>query len=722
MTQKLFTFLFLIVLFTLPAAAQVSIPNSMTASPVSAPIHFDGSLDEEAWEKAEKITNFTQRELNFGEPVTERTEVAVLFDETNIYIGVWCFDREPDKIIAKEMKRDFNDNLDDNFKIILDTYNDKRNGFMFVINPNGARGDYQVFNNGGSTNIFWNGVWDVRTKTTAQGWFAEVKIPFSTLKFRTGVKNQVWGINFERNIRRKREQALWQGWSRDNNLERVNQSGSIGGFGALESGRFIELKPYGIGGGENTSSEGNSGLANAGGDVNYLLSPTYRLNVTLNTDFAQVEDDRQQVNLTRFPLFFPELREFFLQGDDYFDFGFGGNRIVPFYSRRIGLDSNFQTVPMIGGARILGKEDNSTVGAMSIQTAETESQPMTNYSVASWRQDIGEQSIIGAMTVNKVSEGRWHSTTGINGRFSTAKLFGDKNFNMGGAFIQNYNSDESFQSSAHAWRVFAQYPNDFFSVFTSAQRSPEDFEPEVGLMRRRNFRETFFSAHIKPRPKNNLKWIRQFDFIPIQITNTNWDDTGELQSFDYAFQFIGFDTKSGESFSMRYSVIAEGLRQDFAIADDVIIESGEYWWREWQTSFSTFAGRTFSVRGNLTLGEFYNGSATRTNGTLVWRAGKHININAIVELNRVNLPEGSFNRDLYSSRIEYAISPYVFGSLLTQWNNQQDIINLNFRLQMIPKVGTDFFFIINQAYDTQLNRVDLQRTTIIGKLIWRFVV
>jgi len=702
--------------------AQVSMPNNLTALPVEFPIRFDGVLDEESWQNAQKINNFTQRELNFGKPVTERTEVAVLYDETNIYIGVWCYDSNPDKIIAKEMKRDFSHGLDDNFRIVIDTYNDKRNGFMFVVNPNGARGDYQVFNNGGSTNAFWNGVWDVRTQVNDEGWFAEIKIPFSTLKFRTGVKNQVWGINFERNIRRKREQALWQGWSRDNNLERVNQAGSIGGFGALKNGRFIELKPYGIAGGEHTNGQSTEGLANAGGDINYLLSPTYRLNVTLNTDFAQVEDDRQQVNLTRFPLFFPELREFFLQGDDYFDFGFGGNRITPFYSRRIGLDSNFQTVPMIAGARILGKEDNSTVGAMSIQTAETESQPMTNYSVASWRQDIGEQSIIGAMTVNKVSEGRWHSTTGVNGQFSTAKLFGNKNFNLGGAYIHNYNSDESFKGSAHAWRVYAQYPNDFFSIFTSAQRSPEKFEPEVGLMRRRNFREGFFSANIKPRPKKQLKWIRQFDFIPINITATQWDDTGEMQSFNYALQFLGFDTRSGESVSLKYTVVAEGLREDFAIADDVTIGAGEYWWRQWEANVSTFAGRTFSVKGGLTLGEFYDGTATRTNGTLVWRAGKHINLNAIIERNWIDLPEGSFQRDLYSSRVEYAVSPYVFGSLLTQWNNQQEIINVNFRLQIIPKIGTDFFLIFNQAYDTQLNKVDLQRSTIIGKLIWRFVL
>lgn len=354
--------LFSCLFWGLLANAQTSEPSSLAATFYPGTITLDGLLEEDVWDSAVHITNFTQRELNFGQSVTERTEVAIVYSKENMYIGVWCYDSDPENIIAKEMKRDFSYHLDDNFIVIFDTYRDKRNGFMFVTNPNGARADYQIFNNGSSVNASWNGVWDVRTSRTSSGWFAEIKIPLYTLKYREKDESQIWGVNFERNIRRKREQARWQGYSRDNTIEQVNRCGSLMGLDSLRNKPFVEFKPYGIGG-ISTENGKQTTVANAGGDVNYLLSPTYRLNVTFNTDFAQVESDQQQINLTRFPLYFPELREFFLEGNDYFDMGFGGNRIIPFYTRKIGLNDNREAVPIIAGARLLGKEKIERLGS-----------------------------------------------------------------------------------------------------------------------------------------------------------------------------------------------------------------------------------------------------------------------------------------------------------------------------------------------------------------------
>jgi len=695
--------------------------KSLEAKFTEEKIVLDGKLNEEVWQKAAKLNQFTQRELFVGEPASERTEVAVLYDEHNLYIGVWCYDSEPDKIVAKELRRDFSYGLDDNFIVIIDTYLDKRNGFMFVTNPNAARADLQVFNNGGSTNSFWNGVWDVRTTRTEQGWFAEFEIPFYALKYRPNEGEQVWGINFERNIRRKREQSRWQGWGRNFDITDVNQAGLLTGLNALRDERFIEIKPYGIAGGEDVEGE-RDGVANAGGDINALLSPTYRLNLTFNTDFAQVEADRQQINLTRFPLFFPELREFFLEGDDFFDFGFGGNRIVPFYTRRIGLDENFETVPIIAGGRLLGKETNSTLGLMSIQTAEQGETPSTNFTVASWRQDVGEQSVIGAMTVNKFSDGRWHTTTGVNGRYSTPRFFGNRNLDIGGAFIQTYNTDDGFNDMAWAYRVFASYPNDQLNIFASAQRSPAPFNPEVGLQRRANFQEYFATVNLRPRPKKNLMWIRQFFFSPGTITYTVYDDTGEIQSFEYEVGLFGFDTRSGEQASFSYLVRAEGLIEDFEIFPDLIIPSSTYWWNAWRADFSTFNGRTLSLSSSFEFGEFYTGETFQNQSTLLWRATKNFNINLRYEKNIVDLPQGNFETDLIGSRIEYAFTPNLFGSLLNQWNSAADELNINFRLQVIPKIGTDFFLIINQIYSTERGKLDPERGTILAKLIWRFVV
>lgn len=703
------------------AAGQVSFPNSVFSHYTDQPIQLDGHLDEPAWEEAIRVSNFTQRELNIGEPATERTEVAILYDSDFIYIGVWCYDSQPDQIIAKELRRDFDYALDDNFIVVIDTYHDKRNGFMFVTNPNGARGDLQVFNNGGSSNQFWNGVWDVRTQVTQEGWFAEFRIPFYTLKYRMGQTEQVWGINFERNIRRKREQVLWQGWSRDNNIFRVNQAGTLVGLNDLEDKKFIEFKPYGLGGGE-YSGENEGAVGNVGGDINYLITPTYRLNLTFNTDFAQVEADEQQINITRFPLFFPELREFFLEGDDFFDMGFGGNRIIPFYTRRIGLNDDRETVPIIGGARLLGKEANSTVGVMTMQTAASGDDPSRNYSVASWRQDVGSQSIVGGMTVNKFEQGRWHTTTGLNGRFSTPRFLGNKNLDVGGAFIKTHNTDDGWEDNAFAYRAFVSYPNDKLSLFASTQRSPAPFEPEVGLMRRRNFRENFAQVSLRPRPVNHFRWIRQFEFSPGQITYTQYDDNGDIQSFDYNLRYLGFDTRRGERIVFDYRVVAEGLREDFEISPGIVIPQGTYWWRQWEAEFQSFRGRTLSLFTRWSVGEFYDGQSTQGRLNLLWRTNKYVNLSLRYEKNIVDLPYGFFETDLIGSRIEYAVNPNVFGSVLTQWNSAQDEFNLNFRLQIIPKIGTDFFLIVNQVYDSTGGRWISERGTILGKLIWRFIV
>lgn len=701
--------------------AQDTINNKLQAQFIDEPIKIDGNLNKLIWKNAVKISDFTQRELIQGAKSTEKTEVAILFSNDKMYVGIWCYDNQPKEIIAKENKRDFNYNIDDNFIFIIDTYNDKRNGFMFVTNPNGARADLQVFNNGGSTNIFWNGVWNVKTTVNSEGWFAEMEIPLYTLKYRADIKEQVWGINFERNIRRKREQVRWKAWNRNNRIEQVNLAGELHGLNQLSNKKFVEIKPYAIGGGERANSKIRP-VGNLGGDVNYLITPTYRLNLTFNTDFAQVEADQQQVNITRFPLFFPELREFFLEGEDYFNFGFGGNRIIPFYTRKIGLNEQRQTVPIIAGARILGKENRQTLGLMSLQTAETPSQLSTNYTTASWRQDIGKQSVIGAMTTHKIDKNAWHSTTGVNGRYSTSKFLGNKNLDIGGAYIQSHEHDTTFNRQAYAYRAFVHYQNDFLTIFASNQKSPAAFNPEMGLMRRRDFKESFALINLKPRPKNWLKWIRQFDFVPTGLTYTQYNTDNSVQSFEYQIRYLGFETKKGEKIGFDYKIMAEGLKDSFSISEGVLIPDSTYWWRQYEFEISTFTGRTLSMYNKFITGQFYDGKSLQTTSEVLWRANKHFNLLVRYNHNNVRLPSGSFQINLLSTRLEYAVNPMVFGSVLSQWNSAADEFSMNFRLQVIPKVGTDFYFIVNQIYDTSSGGFNHIRTTVLGKLVWRFML
>jgi hypothetical protein len=699
--------------------AQTSQPNVIHAQYTKGAIKLDGKLDEPIWEKATHISNFTQRELNIGEPATERTEVAIIYTARTLYIGFWGYYSEPDKLVAREMKRDFEFDVEDNFEVIIDTYNDDRNGFLFVVNPNGARADVQVINNGESENEFWNGVWNAKTTVTDQGWFAEIQIPFSTLKFKTDVSEQIWGINFERNIRRKREQLLWQGWSRDSELELLNRAGTLVGLDSIISKDFIEVKPYAIGGGQFTPGKEERQL-NAGGDINYLITPTLRMNLTFNTDFAQVEADRQQINLTRFPLFFPERREFFLEGQDFFDMGMG-NTVIPFYSRRIGLAEDRSTVPIIAGARLLGKVNNSTLGALSMQTASRDSVPSTNYTVLSWRQDVLKQSSVGILSANKYENGRLHSTTGAYGLYSTSSLFGNKNLNIGAAFTQNYNSDD-FDENANAHRIYLSFPNDKVEFDMAWQRSATSFNPEVGFLRRDNFQEFYAELEWKPRPKNSFKWIRQFSFKGLDMNYFIYDDTKEFQSFFYEIRPLGFETRNGEFFEFNLQRRAEGLREPFEIKEGITIAEGEYWYNRMEIQAATFGGRTWSVSTRIGWGEFFTGNSTESTHEASWRASRFLKIGAIYGKNWVDLPEGSFDTDLIGNRIEYAVNPNLFGSLFSQWNSEEEEAIINFRLQWIPIIGADFFFIVNQAYDTSGTSWKPERTTILGKLIWRFVI
>ena len=349
----LFILLLIPIIFPLQSYSR-SIPDSstMTAVRVENPPKLDGVLTDEVWKQALPLTHFTQREPAEGKSATERTEVRIVYNDKSLYIGVWCFDSEPEKIIANELRRDFDYGVDDNFEIIFDTYRDMRNGFLFITNPNGARFDALSTDEGKSVNANWNGVWDVRTSMNGEGWFAEIEIPHSTLRFPDD-SVQVWGVNCERNIRRKREQVLWQGHSRNYELEQVSHAGLLLGMRDIHRGSALEVKPYISGGYQQDfiPEHSSTTLTKVGLDIKYPLTQTLTLDLTANTDFSQVEADRARINLTRFPLFFPEKREFFLEGAGMFDLNFGAQPLL-FYSRRIGLSQGEQ-VPIIAGVRVV---------------------------------------------------------------------------------------------------------------------------------------------------------------------------------------------------------------------------------------------------------------------------------------------------------------------------------------------------------------------------------
>ena len=698
-----------------PAAAQTSSPDRLQALRIESPIRMDGILDEEAWAKALRISNFTQRELVENAPATERTEVAVVFNAKEIYIGVWCFDSQPDQIVAQKMKWDFDYGTDDNFEVVIDTYGDKRNAYFFAVNANASQADSMIVDNGRKTNSDWNGVWYAAATKTDKGWFAEIRIPFSTLKF-SAATEQTWGINFERNVRHKREQVRWQGWSRDSSLGQISRAGTLEGLRDLARMGIFEFRPYAVAGAEKEREIAAVRKFDAGLDFSYLANPTVKMDFTINPDFAQVESDQMIVNLTRFSISYPEKRQFFLESQSFFDFSLG--RAKPFYSRRIGIAQGHET-PILGGARFLGKMGGTTLGAMVLQTSRTDFANSTNFSLVRLKQDLGEESSVGLLAIGSVQAGHFNGTGGVDALFSTSKLFGDKNFQLGGAFAATYTSGiEEATGSAH--RLFVSFPNDLVDFSGSWERAGMGFNPEVGFLSRTSYQLFETELSISPRPKF-LPWVKQMEFKPLELSYYLDDVTHEMQSVYMEFRPLGLSLKSGDSFEFNIQRNAENLTEDFEIRDGFLIPAGRYWTNRGEFQVETFEGRPVAGAFGVNWGQFYDGTSTEWEAQLAWKPNQYFSASAGYQRTDIRLPAGAFAIDEILGRLNFSLNPRLYGSVFGQWNNDDDEILFNFRVTWIPKPGAILYFVFNQFGDTLDPRGWRMNTTVaMVKFVWYF--
>jgi len=525
----------------LPSSALVDTEGNryINIEQVQSEISIDGSLDDEDWVNATFQKHFLQREPAYGEETSEETQVALLRDEDNLYLGVKCFDSSSPDIIANEMRRDARIDSDDFFEIIFDTFHDQRNGYYFVINPNGVKRDATLGDEGKSYNPDWDGIWDCKTQISDEGWFAEIAIPWKTLRFDTK-RDSLWGVNFARMIRRKNEHVFWQLISRDagrGGLFRLSQAGDLHGLSNLQSGGTIEFLPYLLGGISKDVEVSTSfdQVKQVGLDATFALTSNLNLKLSWNTDFAQVESDQEQVNLTRFSLYFPEKREFFLDGADIFNFGSVSRRrggggggssdnINLFYSRRIGILEGHQQ-PIVGGMKLLGKVGSFQIGFLNMQTEDFNaieededtgedinvSYRGANYSVFRLKKDIFRRSSIGVMILNKHhSNSQYYNRSGgidaifpLTDRFTISgniaattdlisKTIGIDDRNMAGTIELDYNSD--------LWEFKVSHVN-----------IQENFNAELGFIRRTNIRKTSAEVEYAPRPINS-SIIRQYHY------------------------------------------------------------------------------------------------------------------------------------------------------------------------------------------------------------------
>ena len=658
----------------------------------------DGVLDEEVWLTAAVIDDFIQQDPAEGDPATERTVVRLLYDARAIYIGVEAFDSDPDGIVASEMRRDADRLFDeDNFQIIFDTFRDSRSGYMFVTNPLGARLEQQVAEEGEggfgrnspNINVNWDGVWHVSTQRTSEGWVAEIAIPMVTLRF-PKTDRQVWGFNMMRNIRRKNEQVFWAPIPKAYTLTRVSLAGTLTGLGPVNQGMDLRITPYVLGGGRQDREDAGldgSGFNDVGLDVKYGVTSGLNLDLTLNTDFAQVEVDEQQVNLTRFALFFPEKRDFFLENAGMFSVrtqGFGQVADL-FFTRRIGLSSEGQPIPILGGGRLTGKVGRNNVAVMNIQTQESMGQPGENFFVARYSRDVFARSKVGGIVINKEAVGDTH----FNRTFAAdTTLALHRNFTVTGFLAKTETPGVSTgQMAGHvrgswlspSWRMFGEY--------TDLQ---DNFNAEVGFVPRIGIRTSRLHGEWNPRPG---RWgIRSFDPM-VNITYTT-DQSNRLLT-RRIHHMLGTYFENGASFIIWYNDHFEQLDQPFPIFPDVTIPLGTYRFGEWNFNYRSDPSQRFYQRLRYAPQTFFGGNRTDWSGTLGLRATSRVAVEGEFQRSNVDGPWGAFVADLGILRFDLALSPEMTLRTLTQYNSTTDAVSTSVRFNWIYLPGSDLYI----AYD-----------------------
>jgi len=690
-----------LLLLAAPGSLPAQQPATLRVAAATAPIPFNGRVDGPVWASADSITDFRQREPVIGAPATERTVVKVLRDADALYVAVRAYDAEPYGVRASELRRDADLSSDDNVQVLIDAFHDRRGAFVFGTNPQGAMWDAQLVGID-DLNEDWNGIWDVATTRDAAGWTAEFRIPFRSLRFRRG-DDLRFGFNVRRFIRRKNEEDLWTSWGRAEGLYHLLNEGELTGAGALDRVRDVEAYPYLLA--RATESEhdsagaktGNGSLGGKGGlDVKVPVTPTVTADLTANTDFAQVEVDQQVINLTRFPFFFPEKREFFLESSGLFDFGTPG-RVQVFYSRRIGLDTSGAAVPMIAGGRVTGRAGPWRLGLLDAQTGGGD---RANDAVLRVQHDLFARSYIGAIgSLHAVSGGGAQAAGGAD--LDLPLVVGGHNVEP--KFWIAGSRAPGVAGAPLAWRISTDNPNDLFDNFVSLYRIDAGFAPPLGFVRRTGIWETTGHSDFMPRP--HALSIRQFDFEFIPewdiIANVSGSPTRSRDWQTASFQWLaGGNRENGDRFEVNVQRFLDAPVDTFDIFRGVRVPPGRYWWSRYEVAYHMSPGRPLAFDGFVNWGRFYGGRSADVELRGTWRGGGHVIFTADLTRTAARLPAGGFTALLASGRLEYDFNTRANFLGFVQYNNDAQRADFNLRFHWTPQIGDDVFLVWNSGYTT----------------------
>ena len=691
--------------------AQDDAPPSLRVAALNGSIRIDGVLDEGEWSSADAADAFRQTDPVEGAPPSGRTLVRVLAGPKALVIGIVCDDPDPSGIVSFSVRRDAALTSEDHLRIVLGPFLDGRSGYVFAVNPSGARYDGLINPGGESENADWDGIWEAATKRTEHGWTAEIWIPVQTLSFNPSLRE--WHFNVQRRIQRRLETARWAFPARQYQVTQTSRAGLITGLPEFSLGRGLTIRPaITTGGGVPAPAADVDGEFQPSLDLTKRLGANVLASVTVNTDFAETEVDTRRTNLTRFPLFFPEKRTFFLEGDDIFSFGLGLNQdVLPYFSRRIGLVES-QEVPIIAGTKINGRARNTNFGGLVVGTNDKRGvvEDEALMAVGRVKQNLWRESWVGAIATVGDPLGRSGSwLTGGDFTYATSHFRGDKNFLAGAWGLATRRDGLGGDSSAYGFKV--DYPNDLWDIQMTGKRIGRNFDPSIGFVPRRAV--YLYNGQINNRTRVSKGPIQQLfhEFMPSLAT----DLSGQWESYRVFMAPVNWRFRSGDRFELNANPTGERLVEPFEIADGVFISPGAYHWMRYRVEVGTAQKRRLYSQVTWWFGDFYDGDLDQFLWTGAWNPTPLVTIEFTGERNVGRLPSGRFTQTLVGNRLRVNISPDLSVASYVQYDTDSDSVGVNTRLRWTFSPVGDLFIVYNHNVRELLQRWQMDSNQLLVK-------
>lgn len=720
--RAVYALIALITLASFAATDAWGAPSSQTAAtPVrSGAVTLDGRLDEGAWSRA-KVIELTQQEPNPGAPTSFPTEVRILVDGQHLYFGFTNFDPEPESIVVHTLQRDDGGD-DDKVTIVLDTFGARRLGYWFEVNAGGARSDGLSVNT--VTDDNWNGIWDAAVARNPSGWTAEIVISSQSLQFDADL--DAWGLNVGRYVPREQLSLRWSGITLDSDISDLRRAGELRGVDGLKQGVGLAVRPYALA--RYNSAAGSDSSGDVGVGIKYNFTPQLEGILAINPDFAEAEVEGGQVNLSRFSLFFPEKRPFFLEGSNLFEFGYGLNigddgnlstQFIPYFSRRIGLVDG-QVVPIDAGVKLVGHMGDFSIGMLDVETGDAVVAPSTNLAVARAAYDVSDEFRIGTLLTHGDPTGLTDNTfAGLDGVWRTSQFGGDKNLTVSGWYGHSYGDLAPGQADGYGAAI--EYPNDLWYAFLKVNEFGDALDPALGFLPRPGTRQYLGIALFRPRPQGGVfDWVRQFQFGGeyIQVD----DLEGIPESKELALLPFRMTTESGYFFDPVFVADYEALEEPFTVAPEVTIPAGEYRFNRYILRGNTPESRSLVFYGDVSTGDFFSGTLKSVSAEVEWTSPDgRLQLGIENENNFGYLPQGDFIIRLTQVEAAWSFTPDLALSTFVQHDSLTDQVGVNARLQWIIEPGRELFVVFNHGIEPQLgdlNRAPPTGNAVIVKLRW----